>query len=78
MTLQKAKELLNESFKKINCSCNDKGLCSHSSNPFALEEAINKIFDDFEKEKEKLKREWYTKGSNDCHNAMVQSGVIKQ
>jgi hypothetical protein len=38
---------------------------------------VTDILDDFEKELNKKQREYYTIGSNDCHNAMKESFSIK-
>ena len=38
---------------------------------------VDKIYDDFEKEIKKIQKEYYIKGSNDCHNTMKGSFSIK-
>ncbi len=37
------KKLLNTAYSKINCNCEDKGKCNHTSNPFELEEVFDQI-----------------------------------
>lgn len=48
MNREDAKEELNKAFKKYKCRCIDNGRCKCQSNPFGLEEVINKIYDNFE------------------------------
>ena len=48
MSKKEAKEELNDAFKNFNCSHDDKGACSCVSNPFGLEQVIDKIFESIE------------------------------
>ncbi len=59
MHKEQAKELLNEAFSQYNCKHINKDLCDCKSNPFALEQAIDKIF--FENEKYEKELENTTK-----------------
>jgi len=46
MTKEKAKELLNNAFSKYDCKHEDKSRCECQSNPFVLEQVVDKIFDE--------------------------------
>jgi len=45
ITREEAKTNLSKAYNNFVCKCSDKGHCTHQSNPFGLQNELDKLFD---------------------------------